>query len=292
MTAAYHPPGLEGHPAWCPCPACEHRPGLRVRPLTAGDLARLLELDRGPRVGRYRQPTAGRAGGSALAEYHRRRRQEFRAWARQLPARLALAGGLGTASALAASQAAGPGPARLVGAGAALVAGWQLRFRPSVRARAWREGARGEQATARLLKRLERRGWQVVHDLKVPGYRANIDHVAIGPTGVWVVDSKRYRRAIYVGPDGGLWCGGRPMAHTLAMAAWYAHVTSHALGVRARAVVCVHGLGVPYDGVVQDGVTVLPAHQLCRYLATGAPVLDPASIQQLATSLTTSFHPA
>jgi hypothetical protein len=54
-------------------------------------------------------------------------------------------------------------------------AGWGLRFRPSPDAVAWRRGAAGERRTARLLAPLERHGWAVLHDLAVPGSRANID---------------------------------------------------------------------------------------------------------------------
>ena len=294
MTATYRPePPWAEHSAWCPCPACEHRPGLSLRPLV-GD----LELHPGPAVAGGVPSSvpgwaAGRAGGSALAEYRRRRRAELRAWTRQLPLRVGLVAGLGTASALTANWLAGPDAAWLVGAGATTVAGWRLlRWQPSPRARAWREGARGERATARRLKRLERKGWQVFHDLKVPGYQANIDHLVIGPTGVWVIDSKRYRLPVHVGPDGGLWRGPFPMAHTLAMAAWYAQVVTAHLGVPARAVVCVHGRGVPHGGVIQDGVTVLPARRLRRYLTAGEPVLDPATIHHLATTATPRFPPA
>jgi len=32
----------------------------------------------------------------------------------------------------------------------------------------------------------------VLHDRRVPGTRGNVDHVVIGPAGVYVVDTKRY----------------------------------------------------------------------------------------------------
>jgi hypothetical protein len=33
----------------------------------------------------------------------------------------------------------------------------------------------------------------VLHDRAVPRGRANIDHIAVVPSGVWVIDTKRYR---------------------------------------------------------------------------------------------------
>jgi len=65
----------------------------------------------------------------------------------------------------------------VLGGLAATAAGWGLRFRPSPDAVAWRRDAAGERRTARLLDPLERYGWAVLHDLAVPGSRANIDHL-------------------------------------------------------------------------------------------------------------------
>ena len=62
----------------------------------------------------------------------------------------------------------------------------------SEQARTWQRGAHGERHTARLLRRLHRDGFVVFHDLAVPGNTsANIDHLVIGPTGVFVIDSKQ-----------------------------------------------------------------------------------------------------
>jgi hypothetical protein len=33
----------------------------------------------------------------------------------------------------------------------------------------------------------------VLHDRRIPGRRSNIDHLVIARSGVWVVDTKRYR---------------------------------------------------------------------------------------------------
>lgn len=41
--------------------------------------------------------------------------------------------------------------------------------------------------------------WRVLHDLSWPGRRyANIDHIAIGPTGVFVIDSKNWSGSVAV----------------------------------------------------------------------------------------------
>jgi Nuclease-related domain len=66
-------------------------------------------------------------------------------------------------------------------------------------------GAVGERRTARLLARLERQGWVVLHDLAVPGSRANLDHLVIGHGGVFVIDSKQYRGRLHLDGSGRLW---------------------------------------------------------------------------------------
>ena len=71
----------------------------------------------------------------------------------------------------------------MIGGLAAVVAGWVLRFKSSPDAVAWRCGAAGERRTARLLGPLERHGWAILHDLALPGSRANLDHLVIGPGG-------------------------------------------------------------------------------------------------------------
>ncbi|HEY6933070.1 MAG TPA: nuclease-related domain-containing protein [Marmoricola sp.] len=59
-------------------------------------------------------------------------------------------------------------------------------------------GAAGEEATARALAGLPA-DWTVLHDVRWPGRRAaNIDHVAIGPTGVFVIDSKMWAGTVTV----------------------------------------------------------------------------------------------
>ena len=64
---------------------------------------------------------------------------------------------------------------------------------PPPRIENWRTGARGEQRTAKALAPLRRRGWILLHDLPddLPGgRRGNLDHVVVGPGGVYLLDSK------------------------------------------------------------------------------------------------------
>lgn len=70
----------------------------------------------------------------------------------------------------------------------------------------WLDGAEGERATERELRVLERDGWLVLHDLpRNPDnleVGSNIDHVVIGPPGVFLLDSKNWGGHVTV--DGGV----------------------------------------------------------------------------------------
>jgi hypothetical protein len=69
-------------------------------------------------------------------------------------------------------------------------------------------GAEGEERVGRRLEKLLRdRGVVVLHDLSVPGSRANIDHVCVGHGGVTVVDAKRYSGKVRI-RRGALWVNG------------------------------------------------------------------------------------
>ena len=62
----------------------------------------------------------------------------------------------------------------------------------------WERGAQGEEAVARALADLPD-GWVALHDLAWPGrQRANLDHVVVGPGGVFVVDAKNWSGDIEV----------------------------------------------------------------------------------------------
>ena len=69
---------------------------------------------------------------------------------------------------------------------------------------AWRQGAEGEAATARALAiRLAHTDVIVLHDRRIGGRsRANIDHIAIGQTGVTVIDTKSSRGRVQLATAG------------------------------------------------------------------------------------------
>jgi hypothetical protein len=135
----------------------------------------------------------------------------------------------------------------------------------------WRRGAEGERRTADLLDTLPSRRWGVWHDLRVPGSSANIDHVVVGRTGVWVVDSKSTRATVRARRRS-VRFGDRPLdtAATRWEAKAAAGVVAGALGWDpadltagrrpvVRPLVAVHGRGLRRRGARMDGVRIVAA---------------------------------
>src|SRR5450631_530901 len=73
--------------------------------------------------------------------------------------------------------------------------------------RAWRVGADGEETVGAQLASLDKHGWRFLHAVEVGERGSDIDHVAIGPGGVYTLNTKNhlghrivvYERAILVG---------------------------------------------------------------------------------------------
>jgi hypothetical protein len=69
---------------------------------------------------------------------------------------------------------------------------------------AWAQGARGEQQLGASLDANVPSGSVVLHDRRISRSRANIDHIVVAPSGVWVVDAKRYRGRVERRDVGGM----------------------------------------------------------------------------------------
>lgn len=212
------------------------------------------------------------AGASAFSAWRSARRRRRRAWLAAL-----------AAAALAAAF-------HLVVAAA--VAAVTLLWLAATRGRdvdRWRRGAEGEQRTAVELARLPAGRWTVRHDLQVPGSRANLDHVVIGPSGVWLLDTKTTRlaattrwRKVYL--------GGRPL--DTASARWEAEVLADRLGVDVKPLVVLHGGGLRRRGGWSGGVQVVPVDRLLRRLRRGRRRLGRHEMARLSGRLSSQIAPA
>lgn len=71
--------------------------------------------------------------------------------------------------------------------------------------RAWRSGAIGERRLARFFEKELPDGTIALHDRRIPGSRANIDHIVVAPSGVWVIDAKLYSGRVECRTVGSIW---------------------------------------------------------------------------------------
>jgi hypothetical protein len=80
-----------------------------------------------------------------------------------------------------------------------LTGGLRLRFGGAPQhERSWAEGADGEREVAASLERRCRPEVMLLHDRGIPGSRANIDHIAVAPAGLWLIDAKNHRGKLRV----------------------------------------------------------------------------------------------
>ncbi|MEU7338659.1 nuclease-related domain-containing protein [Streptomyces sp. NPDC007074] len=113
------------------------------------------------------------------------------------------------------------------------------------------KGAQAEQATGVELRVLESRGWAVFHGRRVPGYRADLDHVLVPPIAqptVVVLDTKRWHAGWETILHGGrVHCGLEDRHDQIEAVARYAARVRTALGgdVEVWPLVVVHGSRIP-----------------------------------------------
>ncbi|MFG2676992.1 nuclease-related domain-containing protein [Streptomyces sp. NPDC048445] len=163
----------------------------------------------------------------------------------------------------------------------------------------WERGAKGEEATVRLLRALNgpwwrrwllralgRPGWVVRHDLRLRGRRFNVDHVGVSPCGtaVVVLDTKAWHRGrTTAAPGGRVHCGLEDRHDEVEKVVKYARLIQTALnmpGVTVLPLMVVHGSPVA-GGFLQARVTgwegpvyVLGPDRLLPTLAGAPKVTD------------------
>jgi Nuclease-related domain len=224
-------------------------------------------------------PRSSRPGASARDAYRRRRQQELAAWRPgrwwRVGAMLGAAVGAGLLVGLAMGVWLGWSATLLV----MLVAGWQLRFRPSAGATVWRRQAALQRRTAEALQPLQQEGYLVLHDVTLPGWPAGLDHLVVGATGIWVIESQRGRLAA------GLLRGLRWKAAAIT------DVLAGEASVPVRSLLCVHGGTWPGGRRPVDGISLVAPQRLAEAVRRGSP-LPPQDVQQAAARALEVLRPA
>jgi hypothetical protein len=151
---------------------------------------------------------------------------------------------------------------------------------------AYDKGADGEQRTAAALAMLPASGWFVLHDMRWPGrIFANIDHVVVGPGGVFVIDSKAWSGRVEVRDDV-LRQNGRQRESAVAGAAEAAMAIAgvlHVNPVQVSPVLCFVGQA-GLQGWARDVMLTTPENLVAMMLSR-PPVLDDRAVRQAVLGL-------
>ena len=183
-----------------------------------------------------------------------------------------------------------------------LVGGALLALRDApAHERVWGTGAAGEEATAlRLAERCPRA--LVLHDRRMPRSRANIDHIAVAPGGVVVIDSKHYngRKVRVVDPVFGparLTIDGRERSKLVDGLLWQVETVTGVMaeidaGVPVAGAFCFVDADLPLLGTPTiHGLPVLGLRRLAKLINREGPLSD-EQIRLVATGLAQRLKPA
>jgi hypothetical protein len=157
-------------------------------------------------------------------------------------------------------------------------------FNEPTSTRVWAQGASGERAVAAKLEELEGEHVTALHDRSMVDAngrrtRANIDHIAVAATGVWVIDAKTHRGALQVRRSGGLftprveklYIAGRDKTSLLdgvtrQVEAVASQLATVGATVPVRGALCFVGTELPWFGETIGGVPLVGRRGLAKLL--------------------------
>ncbi|GIH69792.1 NERD domain-containing protein [Sphaerimonospora thailandensis] len=169
----------------------------------------------------------------------------------------------------------------LVLAAAAALTDFLIAWRSYERTAVWRGKRRGEVRTGRLLRRgLRRYGYRVMDGRAVPG-EASIDHLVIGPGGLWIVDNEawspdtviaRYGERLFFDEKFGTSAAKGLIDAASSMAALLSRETG--IDVSISPVLSVHSGKIVRDGAIWgrggtitgEGLTVAHPRRIARWI--------------------------
>lgn len=167
---------------------------------------------------------------------------------------------------------------------------------------AWAQGSAGERILAEHLSTALGDRAVLLHDRRVPGSGANIDHIAVAASGVWVIDTKRWSGLVELRDVGGwfkvdrrLYVGGRDRTKAVEGMAWQIEAVGRALADAAvepslHAALCFvdaewRWFAKPFH---LDGVRISGPKSLGVAIAEDGP-LGPHEVLEVARSLASAL---
>ena len=131
-----------------------------------------------------------------------------------------------------------------------------------------------QRRTRRQLNKLGRAGYRAMHARPIPESQDQIDHLVVGPAGVFAIDSENWDKRLAVRTKKGtqLWHGPFSKKDRLQHAQWEAQraadLLTEATGkpVSVRAAMAVYGPRIPWDVATIREVDVFSGPRLRKYL--------------------------
>jgi hypothetical protein len=167
---------------------------------------------------------------------------------------------------------------------------------------------RAQRITRRKLGALQRAGYRSLSARPIPDSEDVIDHLVVGPTGVYAIDSEKWNRKLPIRTRNGkqLWLGPASQKQRLEHAKWEAGRASELLSARlgrditVRPALAIYGPHIPWDIAVIRDVDVFNGDRLRKYLKRRSKVRqvsklgreDIAEIYEAAEAVLPSGLPA
>jgi hypothetical protein len=141
---------------------------------------------------------------------------------------------------------------------------------------------RAQRITQRKLASLQRAGYRALNARPIPDSADVIDHLVVGPTGVYAIDSEKWNRKLPIRTRNGkqLWLGPTSQKPRLEHAKWEAGRASELLSARlgreivVRPALAIYGPHIPWDIAVIRDVDVFNGDRLRKYLKRRSKVRE------------------
>lgn len=149
----------------------------------------------------------------------------------------------------------------------------------------WRVGAQGEEVMGSRLEHLHGEGWQILHSVPVGKNDTDIDHLAIGPGGVFTLNTKNHSRCnVWVGAKR-IMVNGKPVDH-LPKSAGEARRASRLLTATVGYLVEVEPVLALFASrfTIKErpvDVAVLGSREVVRWLKRRPAVLTPEQVEAI-----------
>lgn len=161
--------------------------------------------------------------------------------------------------------------------------------------RKWLDGWRGERGMARMLSPLLGDDFDILHDLDV-GF-GNVDHIVVGVTGVFVIETKSTTKRVYLKKGGTLWCGNFSLEKTRRRTIRTAVHIRELISRRevkgyVQAVIALTASPLPRGPIPLDNLRVMEAGSVVDWIRTQPARLRYYEIERIIETLSPLTKPA